>query len=185
MKKMNVVLLVVCLLVGTSLFGQEVDLEKMAGYVNFEKLRLPADAECVTDVNIGPGLLNMLNSFGDDDDDEEKKDFTGLFSIRVKGYEINVEQAREFRRVMEKLEKKLIKDEWENIIRVKNKETFSIISMKNEKGKSVGALIMTVDLEDGEATFVNIVGSVRPETLSGMGLGLNDSTLNALKNDWN
>ncbi|MCJ7812969.1 hypothetical protein MUP95_06610, partial [bacterium] len=47
------------------------------------------------------------------------------------------------------------------------------VSMKYDKGKPVGILVMS--LENGEASFVNIVGTIDLEQLGNLGIGLTDS----------
>ena len=174
------------LLLAVSAAAQDRQLTKHPGYIDLEDIRIPDDAEDITEIDLGQGLLRLMTLFAEDDDDvkEMEDEFAKLFSIRVKSFALyHAEDIIEMRRIMEKKEKELDKNQWERLVRTKSKNEISIISIKVIKNRTVGLFIMSLD-EEGSVSFVNIVGGVNLATLTELGVGLSDSTLKALEDNW-
>jgi len=154
------------------------------GYIDLSGIEIPNGAGEVTEVNIGPELFMMFQNFSSEDDDAEMPfGDDGMFSINVKTFEIDEIHSEQVRAEMEKIEKKLKKENWVSIVRVKSGDETTNVSMKFDKSnkKTMGLLVMS--LEPGhEAAFVNIVGSVPLEALGSMGVDMNEDALDSLKN---
>jgi hypothetical protein len=179
-------LLIGLVLSGTisSVQAQNIEMEKHPGYIDLNDIRIPEDAEEVAEIDIGPGLLGILSMFSDEAEEDLKEDFSKLFSIRVKSFKLyDDDDLLHMRKIMEKKEKDLAKNKWRTLVRTKTVESISIISMKVEKKKTVGLFIMSLD-EEGSVSFVNVVGGIDMETLSELGVGLSDSTMRALKENF-
>ncbi|MBN1779831.1 DUF4252 domain-containing protein [bacterium] len=184
MKRLSIIMLALVLVFGMA-FAQE-DYKKHPGYIDLSGIEIPEDAGEVTEVTIGPELFTMLRSFsGEDEDDDDDAAFLGeggMFSINVKTFEIDEAQSDKVRAEMAKIEKKLQKENWTPVVRVKSGDETTNVSVKFDKGthKTLGLLVMS--LEPGnEATFVNIVGSIPLEALGSMGVDMNESALDSLK----
>ena len=134
--------------------AQDVDFTKLPGYVDLEKIKIPDRAGEFTDISIGPALLKIVR--GEDDWDREKS-VSGIVSIRVKSFEVGYDEAATIRPIMDEIEEKLKKEDWELLIRVKDDDEAVNVSMKMENDKAVGLLIMGFDPGD-DVVFVNIVG---------------------------
>ncbi len=162
-----------------SLQAQNVDLKKHPGYIDFEKIKIPDHAERVTDIDLGPALLALLQLA--DDDDDLKEGLAGIMSIRVKSFEIDYDEDGEIKVIMEKIEKKLKRENWVSIIRTRSDDESANVSMKIEDSKVVGFLLMSIDPGD-EVTFVNVFGgNIDLGHIKNIGLGISGSALDSLE----
>jgi len=181
---------VICILlllafVAVPLSAQERSIKSHPGYIDLDDIRIPHDAEDVTEIDLGQGLLSLMNLFGGDEDDEEIDELTKLFSIKVKTFSLYEDgDIRRMRKTMEKKEKELGKKNWEMLVRTKNRDEISVISIKTEKRKTVGLFIMSLDVS-GSVSFVNIVGGLNLATVAQLGVELSDSTLQVLEKSFN
>ena len=166
---------------GGALAQDEDVLKKHPGYIDLEKIKIPIDAEEVTDINIGPGLLHMLAAFEGEDDEMDKhmKDF---FSIRVRSFEMEPEMEKSIKGTMSDIEKQLEKEKWESLVRVKKKNEQVNVSVKyDKKNRMQGLLVMSMDPDENEVTFVNLVGSINIGQLKNLGIDLHGTALDSLK----
>ena len=163
-------------------YAQQVDIKKHPGYVDLDEIKIPEAAVEITDIDLGPALIALMQLGRNDDEDEDfSKGLSGLLSIRVKSFEIEFDEARRLRRMMEKFDEKLNLEDWTPLIRTKSRDELTNISMKIDKGKIVGFFLMSLDRDEG-VSFVNIVGgNVDLESIKNFGLGLSDSALDSLE----
>lgn len=174
---------IVCLtiLLATAVIANAADdgLKKHPGYVDIEKFKIPDYAEAITEVDLGPELLQSLASAEIEADQDLTQLLEGLTSIRVRSFDVKSEDAEKIRSDMEKFEKDLEKDQWTRIIRSKEDDELTNISIKFKDGNMVGLLVMAV--EPDEVAFVNIVGSINlGQMLAGLG-GMDFSALDSLQ----
>jgi hypothetical protein len=164
-------------------FAQDPKVINHPGFVNLDEIPVPPDAAEVTEVDIGPDLLGgMASMFSGEAHEEIGKELEGFLSIRVKTFNIDSMMTLKLRPVMEKMEKRLNRENWKNIVRVRKGREMTNVSIKYDKAhkKPMGLFIMSV--EPGcEASFVNIVGSVDLGKLSQMGIDMNPNALDSLK----
>ena len=183
MKKLfsNVSFLLALIISLTGVFAQSVDIAKMPGYVDLEKIKIPSTAESLTEIDLGPGLLQLMNSFSDKNtDDGLDAQLGGLFRIRVKSFNIGEKDYNAILPQVEKLTDQLTKENWLTLIRVKKAEEMTLISSKTDNGKTAGFVILSLKPNES-ATFINIVGNLDIRQLTSFGVGFSDSTLNAIE----
>ena len=166
------------LFICVTVFAQEVDITKHPGYIDLEMIEIPESASEITDISLGPAMLRMFGSFSDDESGSKK--IGGLLSIRVKAFEINSEITQKIEPIINEIQKKLEKEKWEQLVRIKDRDERTIISMKYEKNRPVGLLIIAYEPYD-EVTFANIVGNINVGEIARMGLGFHGSVLDSLK----
>lgn len=171
-------ILLILLFTGVQVFAQEIDVTKQPGYIDLEKIEIPESASEVTDISLGPAMLKMFQSF--DEDENVSRKMNGLLSIRVKSFEINEEITQKIDPIINEIQEKLEKEKWEQLVRVKDRDERTIISMKYEKNKPVGLLIMSYKPYD-TVTFANIVGNIDIEEIARMGMGFSNSMLDSLE----
>ena len=174
--------LVLIILLCMGAYAQEIEIRKHPGYVDLDEIKIPEAAVEITDIDLGPALIALMQLGRDEDEDDDfSKGLSGLLSIRVKSFEIEFDEARRLRRMMEKFDEKLNLKEWTPLIRTKSRDELTNISMKIDKGKIVGFFLMSLDRDEG-VSFVNIVGgNVDLESIKNFGLGLSDSALDSLE----
>ena len=69
--------------------------------------------------------------------------------------------------VIESMRKQLEKDDWNQMIYVKNDDETFTVSVKKDDGKMVGLMVIAFEPEDS-ATFVNIVGNLNLKSLAAL-----------------
>ena len=166
----RVIPMVVALLICVTVQAQEIEIEKLAGYVDLEAIEIPVDAKSVTDITLGPALLRIAESFCSDED-EEIESF-GISSVRVKAFDLYRADVGKVRRAMEKIADELKTDDWESLVTVTSEEEFVRIAIKFNENKPVGLMILAFD-EDEDAAFVNVAGDdINFKHLAGLGMGM-------------
>jgi hypothetical protein len=179
----NLSLIMMAALICFSMAAAQEDITKHPGYVDLSGIQIPNGTGEVTEVTLGPEIFGMIGHWtGDKADSENPFGKGGLLSINVKTFEIDSEITDNIQEEMAKIEKKLQKENWTPIVRVKSGEERTNVSIKFDKGnqKTLGLLIMSVE-PGHEASFVNIVGTVPLEALSNMGVDMDDSAMDSLK----
>jgi len=172
-------MLIVC--AAGTLSAKNTNIEKHPGYVNLEDIEIPSNAEDVTDINIGPGLLGMFAGMAEEEDKELGDVIEDFMSIRVKSFEIDSSMTESIRATMDKIEKKLKKEKWQSLVRVKSSDELTNVSIKyDKKNRMQGLMVMTIE-DDDEVTFVNLVGHVNLAKLGQLGVDLNGAALDSLK----
>lgn len=164
----------------TQLKAQDMDVTTLPGYVDLEQIPIPSKAGRITNITLGPPLLRIATQTVNGDD-ELSETLSGLFSITVKTFEIDSQVAEELKPKIEAIEEKLNNEDWQRIVEVKDIDEYTTIRMKYDKEKAAGLLIMS--LEDDEASFVNIVGSIDFEQIGKLGGGLHIDALDSLQHD--
>ena len=176
LSKIFLVFLFLC----STLWAQEIGIKKQPGYVDLSKIEIPGNAGKVTEISLGPALLRLAAGISENSDKTLSKSLSGIFSIQVKSFEVDSKEAKKIRPIMAEIEKKLNRENWESLVRVKEEDELTIISIKHEKNKVVGLLVMSLKPGD-EASFVNIVGNIDLKNIGKLGMGLNNSALDSLQ----
>ena len=177
--------LIACGLFSTGVVAQDVDITRHPGYIDLEKIRIPENAESVTDIDLGPALLRLAAWAQEEYDVDENltKSLSGLLSVRVKSFDIGHRETGGMRDLMEKLEKRLQKEKWENLVRVRGEDEIVNISLKMVRNKIVGFFMMSMD-EGDQVAFANIVGgNIDLDSIRGLGMGLGEAGLDSLWQD--
>lgn len=146
------VVLTVCL----GVHAQEFELEKHPGYIDLEKITIPEKADCVTDITLGPAVLRFMKRMKIDDEDREKG-ISGIFSIRVKAFEVDHDESDKIQSIMNEFEKAMEKKGWENLVRVKKRDERMDIRVKFDEEQAVGIFVMAHEPGE-EVAFINVVG---------------------------
>ena len=161
--------------------AEEQDLKDHPGYIDLDEIKIPGNAGEVTEISLGPALLNFAAQMSENGDEDLSENLSELMSIRVKSFDVDSTETEKIKPIFEKIEKKLAGEKWERVIRVKEKDELTNISVKYDEGAIVGLLVMA--LESGkEVTFVNIVGKLDLNSLGNLGtISLDESVLDSLK----
>ena len=168
MKTLIKILAVLVLFSATSLIAQETDYSKYAGFANFGDLSVFQDGEMVTEIIIEEKLLRMVAKFTKDDE-ELSNLIGGLKLIRVNTFEVTPSNSSELMEKAKLIDKDLLNKKWDRIVKTKSRGEIANIYIKTTGDEEfVGLTVVTVD-EDGEAAFVNIVGTINMETLGKLG----------------
>ncbi len=168
MKTLINIFAVLLIVSAASLMAQETDYSKYAGFANFGDLEALEDGEMVTEIIIEEKLLRMVAKFTNDD--EELSDLIGgLKLIKVNTFEVTPSNSEELMSRAKSIDRDLMAKNWDRIVKTKSKGAVTNVYIKTTgDDEFVGITVVTVD-EDGEAAFVNIVGSINMDTLGKLG----------------
>lgn len=136
----------------------------MPGYVDFAPFDKIGD-DAKVEVNLKGPMLGLLSKFAAYDDPELGDILSNLKLVRVRVYDLTPEIAKEFLSAGSATTTRLDKNGWERSVRVRDEnERVDIYFKPSGNAEWIdGVLIIAVD---EEATFVNIVGTIRPEDVS-------------------
>ena len=155
---------------------------KHPGFIDLSNIEIPECAENITEVSIGPEIFRMLAGMGDSSQEDIPDKLENLFSIQIKSFDIDSMVSEKMHPVIEKIEKKLKKENWKSIVRVREGKEVTNISLFYDENKkeSMGLFIMSYD-PGNEAAFVNIVGNVNINDLKKFNVNLSEDALDSLK----
>jgi hypothetical protein len=179
--RINRCLLALGLLVGLCCAAQakDVDLQKLPGYVDLEKIQIPGSAEEVMDVDLGPALLKLALGADENRDQALSQALEMVQSIRVKSFSVDENQAPKIQAYMKEIEEKLNADDWQRLIYIKDDEEIVIVSVKHAESAIAGLMVMVFE-DDEEATFVNVVGNIDLSKLIGIAGDLDEVDIKGL-----
>jgi hypothetical protein len=133
--------------------------------------KLAAKATEVVDVSLDGALLQLASRFLSEKDADEahvKRLVTGLKGVYVKSFEFD-ERDQYKESDVEELRAQLRAPGWSRIVGARSKRNGdnSEIYLKTDGGQISGLAIIVT--EPRELTFVNIIGSIRPEDIRDLG----------------
>ena len=144
--------------------AKEVDITKMPGYVDLSRITVPSGAEDIVDIDIDGEMLQMAAS---DSDGNLQRALADLKSVRVKSFDMNEKVTTQMQPIIENMRKQLEKDDWDQMIYVKNDDETFTVSVKKDEGKMVGLMVIAFEPEDS-VTFVNIIGNLNFKSLAAL-----------------
>lgn len=151
---------------------QEVNLEEHPGYIYIEDIKISDRDGRVTDISLGPAFLRFARNLTEDEDADLGRFISGIFSIRVKAFEVDLEESEKVKKIMDKFVKKMEEAKWERLVRVKKEDERLDVRVKFDGEKAVGIFLMAHDPGD-EAAFVNVVGdNIDFKHIGSLGKGL-------------
>ncbi|MCW8850781.1 MAG: DUF4252 domain-containing protein [Melioribacteraceae bacterium] len=181
MKTITNILTLFLVLSAASLFAQETDYSKYPGYANFGNLEALQDGEMVTEILVEEKLLKMVSKFTKDDD-ELSELIGGLKLIKVNTFEVTEQNATELMNRANKIDKELVGKKWDRIVKTKSRGEVANVYIKTQgDDEFVGLTVVTVD-KDGEAAFINIVGTINMDALGKLGQKFDIPGLDDIKN---
>ena len=147
--------------------AQDIDVTKLPGYVDLEKIEIPADAAEVVDIEMGPELIQVALGVDEETDSKAIAALSKIRFIRVKSFHIDDETAGKIRPRIEAIEKKLQASDWKRVIYIKDREEFVSVHVMHDDKTIVGMMVLVFEPGD-TATFANIVGEINFATLIGL-----------------
>ena len=159
----------------------EQDLKDHPGYIDLDEIEIPGNAGEVTEISLGPAILGFAARMSENGDEDLTENLSELVSIRVKSFEIDSTETEKLRPIIDRIEKKVTSEKWESLIRVKEEDELTNISVKYDGDAMVGLLIVAFEPGD-EVTLVNIVGKLDLNSLGNLGvISLDEGVLDSLK----
>ena len=147
-----------------SVFAQE-NYSKYPGYVDLSDIDAFKKSDETVEVFITKPLLSLVAAATSSEDDPSFSNLLkNLVLIRVEKFTVKESEKEQVKRIIQKVSKKLTKEKWSRIVRVKEKNERVEIFIKPDGKKIAGLLIMALE-PDKETVFVNIVGNIDMDQL--------------------
>jgi hypothetical protein len=154
---------VLCLNSPSQSWSQEADDYKShPGYFDLSSVPDLGKTESTVEIFFTPGLARLLGAMEDGDQASENL-FSALKLVKVYTFDTRTNDRTRLSQKIEELSKKLLSGKWERFLRVQEEKSRSEIFTKTEGRKMQGMVILSID--NKEAAFVNIVGTLDFESL--------------------
>ena len=155
--------LVLCttLFISLPAMAQEDALKDFPGYVDFGELS-QVFGEPSVQISVGESLLGLVSSLSASEDPEAAELFKRLNGVRVNVFETE-SMADGAIDLVKDVAGNLSDQGWEPVVTVNSQDEQVRIFMKILDGNVQGITVMAV--EENEAVFVNVIGSINPEEL--------------------
>lgn len=148
-------------LIALPAMAQEDALKAFPGYVDFGALS-SIFGEPTVQISVGESLLGLVGSLSASEDPEAAELFKRLNGVRVNVFETDG-MADGAVDLVKDVSSKLSSDGWESVVTVNSDDEQVRIFMMIVDGQVEGITVMAV--EETEAVFVNVIGSINPEEL--------------------
>ena len=148
-------------LVALPVMAQEDALKDFPGYVDFGELS-GVFGEPTVQISVGESLLGLVSSLSASEDPEAAELFRRLNGVRVNVFETE-SMADGAVDLVKDVSANLSSRGWESVVTVNSEDEQVRIFMKINKDRVEGITVMAV--EETEAVFVNVIGSINPEEL--------------------
>ncbi len=148
-------------LMALPVMAQEDSLKDFPGYVDFGELNT-VFGEPTVQISVGESLLGLVSSLSASEDPEAAELFNRLNGVRVNVFETQgmADGAVDY---VKEVSSRLSERGWESVVTVNSDDEQVRIFMMINGGQVEGITVMAV--EETEAVFVNIIGSINPEEL--------------------
>ena len=157
------------------LHAEDTDYKNHPGYIDLDKIEIPKTSESVTMIDLGPDILRIISK-----SDKAEADSSRIIAIHVRSFKTDAISMEKLEPAIDRIEEKIRKENWKQIIQVKEKDERTTVSLKYDEDRIQGLLVMSVE-PDSEVTFVNIVGDFSLEDLGDLDVDIDDDTLDSLK----
>jgi hypothetical protein len=139
----------------------EKEIASLPGYVDFAPLeRITQEAK--VEVNLRNPMLSLVSKMVGHEEPELREMLANLKLVRVRVYELTPYVEQEFISAGSETTTRLDKAGWERVARVRDRDERVDIYFKPSSNAEFIDGVLVIALDD-EATFVNIVGTIRPE----------------------
>ncbi|OGU76211.1 MAG: hypothetical protein A2V93_03295 [Ignavibacteria bacterium RBG_16_34_14] len=162
-----------------SAFAQN-EYSKEPGYFNFGDLSMFEQGDGVTEVFLESNILQLVATVTEDEEPELSAMLNGLQLVKVNVFEVSDKNENGLRNKIDDLDKKLVSQKWDRIVRTKGGEEVVNVYIKTSGKKDIEGLVVTTLDKSGEAVFVNIVGIIDLKKIGKLGAKFDIPTLDKI-----
>ena len=159
------------------------DYKRHPGYVDFEKMGIFGETEASVEVILKGAILNLVREATREEDPELSDMISNLKFIHVQAFPVDEMDLASLESKVTKASKKLEKDGWEVVVRVRDKkenEQVYIYLLPTKSDKIISGLVVMVVEQDEDAVFINVVGDLDPAQIGKLGHKFNIDALEDL-----
>lgn len=179
MKRITVIGLGLTLAALLALPALAANVKDLPGYFDLTWIDVPQDAAEFQDIDLSTVLLGVAADAEEAGDTDLATALSMVKSIRVKAFSTETTPAGDIDDMIQRITKQLKKDDWEQLISMKDDEERVTVSTKYRDGNMVGLMIVAYEAAE-EVAFVNVVGDLDLATLMKLGLGMGELDLDDL-----
>ncbi|MFA7287796.1 MAG: DUF4252 domain-containing protein [Melioribacteraceae bacterium] len=181
MKTKALALIAILFITAVNINAQQTDFTKMSGFFNFGDMTSIAKSEPVTEILVEEPLLKMAAKMAGNEDGANEL-LNALKVVKVMEYELTINNKHDFETKVDDLDKTLLNNKWERIVKSKSKGGSANVYMKSDgKGNYSGMAVMALGM-NGKATFVNVVGDINLDTIGKLSTQFNLDSLKGIGN---
>jgi len=174
--------IIITLLFTFAISAQTGDVTKEPGYVDFGDFTSFETSTGVTEVILEEDLLSVLATISDEEDPNIMAILEGLKLVKANIFKVDESNQKELKSYVANIDSKLSNTKWKRIVKTRSENELANVYIKFNSDKKITGLVVTSFEKDGEAAFVNIVGSVDLATIGKLGKKFNIPHLEGLKN---
>ncbi len=182
MNKIKIIITTVALL-SINVLAQSTDVTKEPGYVDFGDFTVFENSTKVTEVILDEYLLSVLDTMSDVDDPNIMSILNGIKLVKANVYEITDDNKDLLKKRINEIDAKLSNTNWKRIVKTRSEDEMANVYIKLNSDKKIVGLAVTNFEKDGEAAFVNIVGSIDLATIGNLGKKFGIPQLEGVKHD--
>jgi hypothetical protein len=159
--KFKLLLMSLAAMLALPVMAQEDALKDFPGYVDFGELNA-IFGEPTVQIAVGESLLGLVGALSASQDPEAAELFKRLNGVRVNVFETS-QMADGAVDYVKDVSSQLSNLGWESVVTVNSADEQVRIFMKMDNDRVEGITVMAV--EENEAVFVNVIGSINPAEL--------------------
>ncbi len=159
--KFKLLLMSLAAMLALPVMAQEDALKDFPGYVDFGELNA-IFGEPTVQIAVGESLLGLVGALSASQDPEAAELFKRLNGVRVSVFETS-QMADGAVDYVKDVSSQLSNLGWESVVTVNSADEQVRIFMKIDNDKVEGITVMAI--EENEAVFVNVIGSINPAEL--------------------
>jgi hypothetical protein len=162
MKRIILLTISMCLLLAVSLaWAGKNDLRDEPGYFDFSEFEEFAAEGKSVEVYVKEPLLSFARAALAAEEPELARILDKIKQVTVRVFSIDAKDNRKIRSMVETLDKKLERSDWESTVRVKENGEQVLVYVKTTGNKIDGLAVMAIEYGK-EAAFINIIGQIDP-----------------------
>jgi hypothetical protein len=164
-----------------ALFAQTGDVTKEPGYIDFGSFTEFEKSTGVTEIILEEDLLSALAQISDDEDPNIMSVLEGLKLVKAFVFEVDDKNRDKLLSKINTIDSKLSGTDWKRIVKTRKENEAANVYIKLNGKKQIIGLAVTSLESDGEAAFVNIVGTIDLATIGKLGKQFNIPHLEGIK----
>ncbi len=173
--------LIIGLFLSFTINAQSDDVKNEPGYVEFGDLTSFETSTGVTEVILDEDLLSVLATISDEKDPNIMSILDGLKLVKANIFKVDESNQEKLKNRVADIDSKLSNTDWKRIVRTRSASELANVYIKYNSDKKITGLVVTSFEKDGEAAFVNIVGTIDLATIGKLGKKFNIPHLEGLK----
>lgn len=146
-------------------FAQEKDYSTDPGYFDYSEYAQFKNVEPKTAVLLEGSMLKAIAKMGESKSEKAAEMLASLKLIKVNEFPIAKAELDKTENTVAAMDKKLQSQNWNRIIKTKEKSHFASVYVKMGSDETYAGLFVVAMDKEGDLTLVNIVGKINLETI--------------------